>query len=265
MRLALVVIIVVGLLGWALYSGIGAVKHQTRAELVESIRQKVSKEVTTVKTPSAEEGIHNTYISYKAEGYDYLSTVESSTSLQYAPKDPVVYSSQDQEAAAEAQNKRILQPAKVIIQDVLRENGFRELIDYPTSAIVGESMVYERETDVCIVKSHSLSVGISCATKNEFAAVAKEVKPFVEARRAVNAEELPGTAYGLLKTGTGETENDKYATLSTSIVGAFFYQENGVWKFLGNSFEGIGCVDLQDNPAAARAFSKICRNADEGL
>ncbi len=270
----LAVIGLIGFIGWFVYQKQNTdkenpnqqiTKNQTITEIVASINEKVGQEVSTARATGAEEGNYNGYISYKVAGYDYFSTVETKVLANYTPKDPAEFETEDQEADARKENEQTLGPVRTIIQDALQENGFRKVANYPTKEIIGDGEMYERADDVCAVNINWLAAGIGCATKEELTNVAKEVKPYVEAFRAANNEEPTGTAFGLLHTGTGSTDNDKFAILSTGIAGAYFYQQGGKWVYFTSSQEGIGCPDIVSNSLAAKAFSKVCREPGEGL
>lgn len=270
----LVIVGLIGFVGWIVYQKQNTdkekpnqqvTKNQTITEIVASVKEKVGQEVSTVKTTAAEEGNYNGYVSYKVAGYDYLSSVETKVLVNYAPKNPAEFETEDQEANARKENEQTLSPVKTIIQNTLQENGFSEVANYPTKEIIGDGAMYERAADVCAVNINWLAAGIGCATKEELTKVAKEVKPYVEAFRAAKQEEPAGTAFGPLDTGTGSTTNDKYAIVSTGIAGAYFYQQNGKWVYFASSQEGLGCTDTASNPPAAKAFSKVCRKPGEGL
>src|SRR3989344_5401688 len=133
--LILVVVVVIGLVGWFVYqkqqtskdkSSQRATKNQTITELVASVKEKVSQEVPAVKVTGAEEDNYSDSVSYKVANFDYLSTVAvgSKVVVYYTPKKPAQFETEDQEASASQQNEQTLSPAKDIILNVLRENGF---------------------------------------------------------------------------------------------------------------------------------------------
>ncbi len=279
--LALVIVVVIGLVGWFVYQkqlatkdkssqqasdkpSQQASKNQTITEIVTSIKERISQEVPAVKVVGAENRWGSRNVHYKVANYDYLSTVESKILVNYVLKNPVKPGSA-LEASLQQLNQPILSPVKDIILSVLHENGFKELTNYPLMELLGDGALYEREADVCTVHIGWgwYSMGINCVTKEEFAKVANEVKPFVEALGAAKVEEPGVPIYHMMETGTGTTENDKYAIVQTGFAHAYFYQENGKWVYFKSERHGISCTTTATNPIAAKAFSKICYQPSE--
>jgi hypothetical protein len=241
-------------------------QHLALAQLITAVKQKITQDVPAVKVTGADEGNYNGSVSFQVTGYDFLSTVTSKNLINYAPKQPSPVTTEDQEAAARAQDEKVLRPVNTQILDVLQQNGFSKVAAYPAATFIGDGgAMYERDTDVCAVNFNWLSAGVVCATKLELTDAAKEVKPFVDVYRAAKGEKPVATAFGLLKIGTGATATDKYASVSTDTAAAYFYQQNGKWVYFTSSQEGLTCPSASDDPIAAKAFSTICRKPGEPL
>lgn len=240
-------------------------------EIGAQVKTRVSSDVPEVKEEENAEGGFNVTISYKLEGYDYLTTAEANTSIVYAPRDSAYQKTQaeSEEAAARQKDNETLAPAKTIIDEILQENNFIEVKDYPADTIFGEGggKLFERDGDVCAVLT-DLVVGLGCVAKSDLRKEAEKVKPFIAAiRKGDPSSQAEGTSYSLLETGTGRTPADKYAIVSTNVAAAYLYQDNDEWVFIASSQEGIGCDEdvLIRNPKARDALIEKCRKPGEGL
>lgn len=252
-----------GVTGWLLYQKHVA-RGRTLTQIVAQARDKIAESVPAVSVTGAADGNANGQVSYKVAGYTYFTTVTSKVSVNYALKTPVQSASADQEASARQRNKQSLRPARDAIVRVLRDSGFKEVANYPAKEFVGDGMAYERANDVCAVNFDDSATGVSCTTKTDLTNAAKSVKPFVEAYASAKTAKPAATAFGMLEMGTGATQNDPYAIITTGTGAAYFYKENGQWTYFTSSFEGIGCTDAASNPSAAKAFTTICEKPGEG-
>jgi hypothetical protein len=252
-----------GVTGWFLYQKHVA-RGRTLTQIVAQARDKIAESVPTVSVTGAADGNANGQVSYKVAGYTYFTTVTSRASINYAPKTPVQPASADQEASARRRNEQTLRPARDAIVRILHNSGFKEVPKYPAKEFVGDGMAYERSGDVCAVNFDGFATGVSCAAKVDLINVAKAVKPFVEAYTSAKTAKPAATAFGMLETGTGTTQNDPYALVITGTGAAYFYKENGKWTYFTTAYEGIGCTDIAGNPSAAKAFATICEKPGVG-
>lgn len=260
-----VALVVIGTVGWFVVQNRFAKPESTSKltmnEVVTLVKDKVKSDAPEAIETGSEEGNYNGLVIYKVEGYEYLSSVETKTSVNYKLKNPTLYTMDDQAAGAMRKDTIALNPVKATILSVMGDNNFEPVADDSSYPYPSDTKMYQSPTNVCAVNASETTVGVSCASKQELTESAKSVRPFVSALRSASVSEPAGTAFRLIKTGTGSTENDKYAIVSTTIASAYFYQENGNWVYFTNSPEGLECNYTKSNPSAEKAFSQVCRDS----
>lgn len=261
MRLILVLLLAAALVAGAAWQITKALQKDTEYGLYKKPLEKVRADLsakTSVATPSDQTTVMNNVVSYRPSDADFMVSVSNSDGQAAF----VVGNSSD---AGSGSNAGSAASASSLVSDAsqsLENAGYKRIENYPVNALLGEGgMAYEDEKTVCTIASQT-TVNVTCADKAQFEAAATDLKEFVELYRAnypdLNEETYAGS-YGFLEYGVGDGKG-KYAIMSTGNTAAYFYSEDGRWKYYASSSEGLSCAgDFNQNEFAQAAFSKICR------
>jgi len=206
---------------------------------------------------------------YRLTDSDYYTVVTAQSRLEYKLKQPIDYldiSNAAQAKAAEQKNKQALSPAEAAIDRALTRNGFKESTAFLKTDMTGDERLYISNSEVCYLYNMTIRITILCSPVKAFIEEAAADEPFaqlyldhiVKDDNGIPIQNQGNLLFGHLKTGTGETNKDVYATLFTGDATSYYYKENGNWVYFGSSQEGIDCDSSFSSAAEQRAFVHVC-------